>query len=168
MVRHMFLPFYSKERGPPRIRMQVMGVKGKRFYKIVAANQRDPRDGKHMEVLGSYVPCTPSGVEELRLRFSRIKFWLAAGAAFNPKMANLLGNAGLVPVPPPMFGWRAKARYTLLESVMQKQEKLRERQLREYFKTAEPVVYRPASASEDEEAEGEGEQKEERVRRILR
>ncbi|KEP64134.1 UNVERIFIED_CONTAM: 30S ribosomal protein S16, putative [Hammondia hammondi] len=167
MVRHMFLPFYSKERGPPRIRMQVAGVKGKRFYKIVAANQRDPRDGKHMEVLGSYAPCTPSGVEELRLRFSRIKFWLAAGAAFNSKMGGLLGNAGLVPLPPPMFGWRTKTRYTLLESVMQKQEKLRENQLREYFKTAEPVVYRQVSEDGDD-AEREGETKEERVRKILR
>lgn len=33
-----------------RLLLQVMGTKGRRFYKIVAANQRDPRDGKHMEV----------------------------------------------------------------------------------------------------------------------
>ncbi|PHJ16091.1 30s ribosomal protein s16, partial [Cystoisospora suis] len=124
MVRHMFLPFYSKERGPPRIRMQVMGVKGRRFYKIVAANQRDPRDGKHMEVLGSYAPSTPSGVCELRLRFSRIKFWLAAGAAMNQNMRSLLGQAGLIPIPPPMFGWRTMGRYTALQGVMEAQHKL--------------------------------------------
>ena len=28
-------------------------VRGKRFYKLVACNRKDPRDGKHMEVLGS-------------------------------------------------------------------------------------------------------------------
>lgn len=36
----------------------------------------DPPKGKHMEVLGSYVLRSGTPVKELRLRFSRIKFWL--------------------------------------------------------------------------------------------
>ena len=54
LVRRMFLPFYSKERGPPMIRQQVVGTKARRFYKLVACNQKDPQQGKHMEV--SIVP----------------------------------------------------------------------------------------------------------------
>ncbi|EEQ99549.1 hypothetical protein Pmar_PMAR027165, partial [Perkinsus marinus ATCC 50983] len=35
----------------PRLRLQLMGKKGRRFYRMVACNQKDPRNGKHMEVL---------------------------------------------------------------------------------------------------------------------
>eukprot|EP00435_Cladocopium_sp_Y103_P047251 s841_g13.t2 len=76
LVRKMFLPFYSKEGGPPKIRQQVVGTKGRRFFKLVACNQKDKQNGKHMEVLGSYAPKARSNVKELRLRFSRVKFAL--------------------------------------------------------------------------------------------
>ncbi|CDJ64981.1 ribosomal protein S16, putative [Eimeria necatrix] len=142
MVRRMFLPFYSKDRGPPRIRMQVMGTKGRRFYKIVAANQRDPRDGKHMEVLGSYVPIpgsSTSSVAELRLRFSRVKFWLAANASMSLSISRLLGSAGLIPLPPPLFGWRCRGRYHELLQQQQQQQLLRESELRNFFKLPSPI-----------------------------
>merc|ERR1719379_1744333 len=90
LVRRMFLPLYSKERGPPKIRFQIMGTRGRRFFKIVACNQRDPRDGKHMEVLGSYAPKVKTNVKEIRLRFSRVKFWLGVGAEVTPKVRTLL------------------------------------------------------------------------------
>ena len=32
------------------IRQQVVGTKARRFYKLVACNQKDPQQGKHMEV----------------------------------------------------------------------------------------------------------------------
>eukprot|EP00922_Rhytidocystis_sp_ex-Travisia-forbesii_P016852 GHVS01025157.1.p1 GENE.GHVS01025157.1~~GHVS01025157.1.p1 ORF type:complete len:187 (+),score=28.95 GHVS01025157.1:141-701(+) len=132
----MFLPYFSKDRGPPRIRMQQMGVKRKRFYKIVAANQRDPRDGKHMEVLGSYVPKPRTGVREIRLRFSRMKFWLGVGAELNTGMQQILAWSGLIPIMPPRFGWRTKGQYNLLQQIMEQQAEIREKKLNEYFKTA--------------------------------
>ncbi|CAK0796653.1 unnamed protein product, partial [Prorocentrum cordatum] len=110
LVRKMFLPFYSKERGPPKIRQQVAGTRGRRFFKVVACNQRDPQQGKHMEVLGSYAPKVRTGVKEIRLRFSRIKFWLGVGAEFNAGTRQLLALSGLIPTPPPLFGRRTKAR----------------------------------------------------------
>lgn len=161
----MFLPFFSKDRGPPRIRMQVMGTKGKRFFKIVAANQRDPRDGKHMEVLGSYVPIPASSpsVSELRLRFSRVKFWLAVGSSFSLSVGRLLGTAGLIPVPPPLFGWRCRGRYQeLLQQQQQQQQLLRETELREFFKLPSPVSTRRVEGSDGTQ------KKKETTRRILR
>merc|ERR1719379_3332024 len=104
LVRRMFLPLYSKERGPPKIRFQIMGTRGRRFFKIVACNQRDPRDGKHMEVLGSYAPKMRTSVKEIRLRFSRVKFWLGVGATPTARTRMVLGLAGLIPPPPPLFG----------------------------------------------------------------
>ncbi|CAL1164800.1 unnamed protein product [Cladocopium goreaui] len=79
LVRKMFLPFYSKEGGPPRIRQQVVGTKGRRFFKLVACNQKDKQNGKHMEVLGSYAPKARSNVKEIRLRFSRVKATASIG-----------------------------------------------------------------------------------------
>ncbi|KAL8450394.1 hypothetical protein Emag_003240 [Eimeria magna] len=105
-----------------------MGTKGKRFYKVVAANQRDPRDGKHMEVLGTYVPIPASSpaTSELRLRFSRVKFWLGVGASFPVSVGRLLGSAGLIPSPPPLYGWRCRGRYhELLQQQQQQQQMLR-------------------------------------------
>mmetsp|Transcript_17555 Transcript_17555/g.40639 ORF Transcript_17555/g.40639 Transcript_17555/m.40639 type:complete len:152 (-) Transcript_17555:10-465(-) len=134
MVRKMFLPFYSKERGPPKIRMQVCGTKAKRFYKVVACNQRDPRDGKHMEVLGSYAPKVKSGVKEIRVRFSRVKFWLGVGAQMNRGVEHLLGLAGLIPPPPPLLGRRTKGHYQKLLKVLDLRQQMHEAAIQEYHK----------------------------------
>ncbi|KAL8435990.1 hypothetical protein ACSSS7_002035 [Eimeria intestinalis] len=142
-----------------------MGTKGKRFYKIVAANQRDPRDGKHMEVLGTYVPIPASSpaTSELRLRFSRLKFWLGVGASFPASVGRLLGAAGLIPSPPPLFGWRCRGRYhELLQQQQQQQQTLREAELREFFKLPSPVSTRRL------EGEDGAARKKETVRQILR
>eukprot|EP00929_Paragymnodinium_shiwhaense_P099985 TRINITY_DN6194_c0_g1_i2.p1 TRINITY_DN6194_c0_g1~~TRINITY_DN6194_c0_g1_i2.p1 ORF type:complete len:154 (-),score=13.43 TRINITY_DN6194_c0_g1_i2:84-545(-) len=135
-VRRMFLPFYSKERGPPVLRLQLAGVKGKRFFKLVAANQRDPYCGKHMEVLGSYAPKVNTGVKEIRLRFSRVKFWLGVGAEFNRSTRNLMSLSGLIPPPPPIFGRRTKGYYNLLQEVLSKRREAHEAAVKEYHKHA--------------------------------
>ena len=106
LVPKLFQPYFSKERGPPIIRMQVFGTPGRRFYRIVACHQRDPRDGKHMEVLGTYAPLVKDGVKEIRLRFSRVKFWLGVGAHLSQPMSRILAEAGLIPEPPPLHGRR--------------------------------------------------------------
>eukprot|EP00928_Gymnodinium_smaydae_P054289 TRINITY_DN38094_c0_g1_i1.p1 TRINITY_DN38094_c0_g1~~TRINITY_DN38094_c0_g1_i1.p1 ORF type:complete len:152 (-),score=22.81 TRINITY_DN38094_c0_g1_i1:45-500(-) len=136
LVRRMFLPFYSKERGPPRIRMQVAGTRGRRFYKLVACNQRDPPKGKHMEVLGSYAPKVVNGVKEIRLRFSRVKFWLGVGAQFPPATRGLLALSGLIPPPPPQFGRRTKGHYNMLMEVMARRQEAHQAAVEAYHKHA--------------------------------
>ncbi|CAN0892280.1 30S ribosomal protein S16-2, chloroplastic/mitochondrial [Linum grandiflorum] len=39
-----------------RIRLSRFGCKNKPFYRVMAADSRSPRDGKHLEVLGYYNP----------------------------------------------------------------------------------------------------------------
>lgn len=130
----MFLPFYSKERGPPKIRQQVAGTRGRRFLKLVACNQRDPRDGKHMEVLGSYAPKAKTGVKEIRLRFSRVKFWLGVGAKFNPGTGHILALSGLIPSMPPLLGRRTKGHYDMLEKMLRKRQEANAATIQEYHK----------------------------------
>ncbi|KAF4687511.1 Trafficking protein particle complex subunit 4 [Perkinsus olseni] len=100
-----------------------MGKKGRRFYRMVACNQKDPRNGKHMEVLGSFAPKVKSGVKEIRLRFSRSKFWLGVGASMSPRVEHILALSNLIPPPPPAYGRRTKGHYELLEQVMEERQK---------------------------------------------
>jgi len=118
--------------------MQVVGVKGKRFFKLVAANQRDPFGGKHMEVLGSYAPITHSGLEVIRLRFSRVKFWLAVGAETTNTTRQVLSWAGIIPPPPPKYGWRTQGQYEFLQDALDQQRDVRQYQIREYHKSLKP------------------------------
>jgi len=39
-----------------RIRLTRLGAKKKPYYRLVAANSESPRDGKFLEILGSYDP----------------------------------------------------------------------------------------------------------------
>lgn len=103
-LRHTFLPYYSKTSGCPIIRCQLKGVRGERFYRLVVCNQRDPRDGKFIEVIGSYAPDVRAQVKDIRLRFSRVKFWIGAGAKLSRPAADVIALAGLAPPRPPKLG----------------------------------------------------------------
>ena len=39
-----------------RIRLRRMGSKGKPFYRIIVADQRAPRNGKYLDLIGTYDP----------------------------------------------------------------------------------------------------------------
>uniref|UniRef100_A0A0G4GAT4 Ribosomal protein S16 n=1 Tax=Chromera velia CCMP2878 TaxID=1169474 RepID=A0A0G4GAT4_9ALVE len=165
MVRRMFLPFYSKERGPPRIRMQLCGVKGGRFYRVIVANTRDPARGKHMEVLGSVVPEKKNGIEELRMRFTRLKFWLAVGCEFTPMTERVLGVSGLIPPPPPQYGRRSQGLYTALSEMASARQMGRLKELAEYHKEG---AYSYSSEREVEDEDGNTKMVKERTHQFLR
>ncbi|CAD7953727.1 unnamed protein product [Amoebophrya sp. A25] len=134
-VRRMFLPYYSKERGPPVIRFHTCGQASQPFFKMVACNRRDPRNGKHIEVLGSYAPKVFTNVKEIRLRFSRIKFWLGVGAQMSPAVSDILALAGLIPPRPPPFGRRTKGHYEKLKLVLEKRQVLHNLAIEEYHRS---------------------------------
>lgn len=61
-----------------RIRLRRIGAKAQPSYRIVAANQEAPRDGRFLEILGFYNPRTqPSTIE---VKEDRIYDWLSKGA----------------------------------------------------------------------------------------
>jgi small subunit ribosomal protein S16 len=63
-----------------RIRMQLLGRKHRPFYRIVAIDSRQPRDGRFLEELGTYDPMVPKTDERVKLIPQRIKHWLSKGA----------------------------------------------------------------------------------------
>jgi small subunit ribosomal protein S16 len=63
-----------------RIRMKQMGRTHRHYYRIVAIDARQPRDGRAIEELGTYDPHVPDLEKSVTLRPSRIKYWQSVGA----------------------------------------------------------------------------------------
>ena len=101
-----------------RIRLSRAGAKKRPFYHIIVADVRAPRDGRHIERLGSYNPLISKAapVEETkdksRLRLSmdeeRIKFWLARGALPSDRVAQFLDAANILEAKPKQNPQKAK------------------------------------------------------------
>ena len=63
-----------------RIRMKQMGRTHRHYYRIVAIDHRQPRDGRAIEELGTYDPHVPDPVKGITLVPARIKYWQSVGA----------------------------------------------------------------------------------------
>lgn len=71
-----------------KIRLQRFGAHKAPKYRIVAADSRSPRDGKFLEILGTYVPTTDPAT--VTLKEDRIKAWLDNGAQPTVTVKNIL------------------------------------------------------------------------------
>ena len=81
-----------------RIRLARHGRKNRPFYRIVVADARMPRDGRHIEIVGTYNPIASSdGTKEVRFKSDRIKYWLSVGAQPSDRVGWLFGKFGLLP-----------------------------------------------------------------------
>ncbi len=82
-----------------RIRLRRNGKKKHPYYRVVIADQRAPRDGDFIEVVGHYNPRTqPSTVV---LNEERVKHWIEIGAQPSETVHRVLHKAGLITAPPP-------------------------------------------------------------------
>jgi small subunit ribosomal protein S16 len=70
--------------------MKRLGRKHRPYFRIVAIDARQPRDGKILEELGSYDPMVKNTDDRVRLVPSRIKYWMSVGALPSEKVAVLL------------------------------------------------------------------------------
>lgn len=61
-----------------RIRLQRHGAKKRPFYRVVVADQRAPRDGRFIELLGTYDPLQEPPI--VRLKKDRVNYWVGVGA----------------------------------------------------------------------------------------
>ena len=71
-----------------RIRLARMGRKRRPFYRVVAADVRSPRDGKYIEILGTYNPLT--NPTSITFKLDRVDYWLGQGAQPSDKVEHLL------------------------------------------------------------------------------
>ena len=73
-----------------RIRMKRLGRRHRQYFRIVAIDGRQPRDGRVLEELGSYDPHMKTKEERVTLVPDRIKYWLSVGAQPSDQVAVLL------------------------------------------------------------------------------
>jgi small subunit ribosomal protein S16 len=73
-----------------RIRMKMLGRKHRPFFRIVAIDSRQPRDGRIIEELGTYDPMVKNTDERVLLKPDRIKYWLGVGAKPSERVAVLV------------------------------------------------------------------------------
>jgi small subunit ribosomal protein S16 len=75
-----------------KLRLMRMGKKKQPFYRVVAADSRSPRDGRFIEILGTYQPrAEPSRVVIDNAKAVR---WLREGAQPTDTVARLLTQSG--------------------------------------------------------------------------
>ena len=71
-----------------KIRLARHGAKKRPFYRIVVADSESPRDGRFLEVVGTYNPLTNPA--DVSLKGERIKYWMEQGAIPTNTVKNLL------------------------------------------------------------------------------
>jgi small subunit ribosomal protein S16 len=61
------------------IRLRREGAKNRPYFKVVVADSRSPRDGKFIEIIGTYDPKKPGDNSTLKLE--RAEYWMARALA---------------------------------------------------------------------------------------
>ena len=83
-----------------KLRLSMGGTKKRPVYKIVVADSRFARDGRFIEKLGFFNPLLPKEKKErVGLESDRIKYWLGQGAQPTTRVARILGENELMPMP---------------------------------------------------------------------
>jgi small subunit ribosomal protein S16 len=77
-----------------KIRLARMGAKRKPFYRFVAANTDAPRDGRYLEILGSYDPTKNPAV--IQLHKEKVSLWLQKGATVSGSARAILKREGML------------------------------------------------------------------------
>ncbi len=77
-----------------RIRLTRMGAKKRPFYRLVAANSEAPRDGKFLEILGSYDPMKDPAL--ITIQKEKVNSWLEKGATVTESARAILKKQGLL------------------------------------------------------------------------
>jgi small subunit ribosomal protein S16 len=74
-----------------KIRLTRAGARNRPFYRIVAVDERRPRDGRPLEFLGIFDPKVSP--EKLSVRKDAVEKWVAKGAQLSPTVKSLLRRA---------------------------------------------------------------------------
>lgn len=75
-----------------KLRLMRMGKKKQPTYRVVAADARSPRDGRFIEIVGTYEPRRDPSI--IRIDNDKAVHWLREGAQPTERVAKLLTISG--------------------------------------------------------------------------
>ena len=70
-----------------KIRLARLGRKKRPFYRVVATNSRSPRDGKFLEILGTYDPLQEPSMVSINM--DKLNEWVKKGAQLSNRVQQL-------------------------------------------------------------------------------
>lgn len=73
------------------LRLTRRGAKKRPFYRVVAADSRYPRDGRFLEILGTYDPRLAEN--NFNIKLDRVAYWLEQGAKPSDTVRSLIKKA---------------------------------------------------------------------------
>jgi small subunit ribosomal protein S16 len=76
------------------IRLARHGAKRAPFYRIVATDSRNPRDGRFIEILGTWNPVSKDKTAAIHIKASRMQHWLGLGAVPTDTVKRLIKSSG--------------------------------------------------------------------------
>ncbi len=76
-----------------RIRLRKMGLRHQPYYRIVVADRESPRDGRFLEVVGTYNPRTEPST--ILVEEGRVYHWLGKGAQPSDSVWRIFSQIGL-------------------------------------------------------------------------
>lgn len=76
------------------IRLARIGKKKRPFYRIVVLEKTRPRNGRFVEIVGTYDPLKKPA--DVKLDAERIKYWLGCGAQPSDTVRSFLRNQKIV------------------------------------------------------------------------
>ena len=77
-----------------KLRLRRMGAKKRPFYRVVASDARSPRDGKFIEIIGTYNPITEPA--EVKIDEEKAIKWLSDGAIPTDTVRDLFSKTGIM------------------------------------------------------------------------
>lgn len=77
-----------------RLRLTRVGRKKRPYYRVVAADSAMPRDGRFLEILGTYDPLPNPSV--IQFKEERVLHWLKNGALPSERVSRMMRHSGLM------------------------------------------------------------------------
>jgi small subunit ribosomal protein S16 len=78
-----------------RIRLRRVGRKKLPLYRIVVADQESPRDGRFIEIIGTYNPKGTTTEAKIQVDADKARQWIKQGATPSDTVQSLLKQAGV-------------------------------------------------------------------------
>jgi small subunit ribosomal protein S16 len=76
-----------------RLRLTRKGAKKNPYYRVIAADSEAPRDGRFLDILGSYDPMKDPA--EIKLDREKVNKWLEKGASASESVRAILRKEGI-------------------------------------------------------------------------